>query len=60
MSQIKFDVIISNPPYSLDSHNTGSSAYEDFVEKQYQLTKDNGLMIAVHPHGLIKRENTIM
>lgn len=55
---IQFDVTISNPPYSLDSHNTGSSAYEDFVEKQYQLTKDNGLMIAVHPPGLRKPNNS--
>lgn len=54
---IKFDITVSNPPYSLDSHNTGSSTYETFAQKQYELTKDNGLMIAVHPPGLRKPNN---
>lgn len=54
---IKFDVTVSNPPYSLDSHNTGSSTYESFAQKQYELTKDGGHMIAVHPPGLRKPNN---
>lgn len=55
---IQFDVTISNPPYSLDSHNTGSTSYESFVEKQYELTKNNGLLITVHPPGLRKPNNS--
>ena len=57
MSQIQFDVTISNPPYSLDSHNTGSSTYGDFAQIQYELTKENGLMITVHPPGMRKPNN---
>ncbi len=55
---IKFDITVSNPPYSLNSHNTGSSSYEEFVNKQYELTKDGGYMIAVHPPGLRKPNNS--
>lgn len=54
---IEFTVTVSNPPYSLDSHNTGSTAYEMFAEKQYDLTEDGGYMIAVHPPGLRKPNN---
>jgi hypothetical protein len=54
MTAIQFDVTVSNPPYSLDSHHTGSSSYEDFVKIQYEQTKKNGYMIAVHPPGLRK------
>ncbi len=54
---IDFDVSVSNPPYSLDSHNTGSSTYESFAKIQYERTKEGGIMIAVHPPGLRKPNN---
>lgn len=51
---IEFDVSVSNVPYSLESHNTGSSTYESFAQIQYDRTKEGGIMIAVHPPGMRK------
>ena len=49
-----FSVTISNPPYSSNSHATGSKIYDKFIELQYELTEDNGELITVHPPGFRK------
>lgn len=49
-----FSVTISNPPYSTNSHSSGSSIYDKFIELQYELTEDNGELITVHPPGFRK------
>lgn len=50
----QFSVTISNPPYSVGAHNSGKVSYEQFSRKQYELTEEGGLMVAVHPPGMRK------
>jgi hypothetical protein len=57
MGKIQFDGVISNPPYSINSHKTGKSAYGDFAELGYNLLKEGGYGIMVHPPGLRKPTN---
>jgi hypothetical protein len=57
MGKVKFDSVISNPPYSINSHKTGKSAYGDFAELGYNLLKEGGYGIMVHPPGLRKPTN---
>lgn len=58
MGKIEFDGVISNPPYSINSHKTGKSAYGDFAEIGYNLLKEGGYGIMVHPPGLRKPNNS--
>ena len=58
MSKVQFDGVISNPPYSINSHKTGKSAYGDFAEIGYNLLKEGGYGIMVHPPGLRKPSNS--
>jgi hypothetical protein len=57
MSKVQFDGVISNPPYSINSHKTGKSSYGDFAEIAYNLLKEGGYGIMVHPPGLRKPTN---
>lgn len=57
MSKVEFDGVISNPPYSINSHKTGKSAYADFAEMGYNLLKEGGYGVMVHPPGLRKPGN---
>ena len=57
MCKIQFDGVISNPPYSINSHKTGKSTYGDFAETAYELLKNDGYGIMVHPPGLRKPTN---
>lgn len=57
MGKVEFDGVISNPPYSINSHKTGKSAYGDFAEIGYNLLKEGGYGIMVHPPGLRKPNN---
>lgn len=42
-TKMKFDVVISNPPYN------PNSIWKKFVELQISLLKDNGKMVTIHP-----------
>jgi hypothetical protein len=57
MGKVEFDGVISNPPYSINSHKTGKSSYGDFAEIGYNLLKEGGYGIMVHPPGLRKDNN---
>ena len=57
MGKVQFDGVISNPPYSINSHKTGKSAYGDFAEIGYNLLKEGGYGVMVHPPGLRKPNN---
>lgn len=54
---MKFDVIVMNPPYrgqQKNLHKNGrsgknNSIWEKFVVKMLEMTKDNGMIAAVHP-----------
>lgn len=54
MNRIQFDGVISNPPYSINSHKTGKSSYGDFAEIAYDNLKEGGYGIMVHPPGFRK------
>lgn len=53
----KFSVTVSNPPFSVGSHGTGKNDYVKFVRKQYELTEDDGMMIAIHPYAMRREQN---
>jgi len=49
---MKFDVVIANPPYSKRSNSKrGTPIYQHFVQKSYKLLKDNGHLTFIHPSG---------
>lgn len=45
---MKFDCVIGNPPYQ-DSENQRSPLWEKFVEKSFELCKDDGHISLIHP-----------
>ena len=49
----KFDLIIQNPPYQMDTGNRGSghTLWDKFVIKSLSLLINNGYMVMVHPSG---------
>lgn len=69
-SEDKFDVIVSNPPYFVDSlscpnmqrntarHNQ-SLAYEDLLEGVYKLLSENGSFIVVIPSDVVDKVKSI-
>lgn len=51
---MKFDVIVTNPPYNSPSNEDGSSAggkgiWVDFIEMSDTLLNDDGHLLAIHP-----------
>ncbi len=47
---IKFDLILSNPPYNAaNSKNCGRTLYQKFTEKSIEWLSPDGLLITVHP-----------
>jgi len=49
--EMKFDVIVMNPPYQTNDDGKTHPLWEKFVEKSLLLTKDNGYICNVHPSG---------
>lgn len=52
----KFSVIFQNPPYQAPKEKEhegrgkcGTSLWEDFVEKSFELCKEDGFIVAIHP-----------
>lgn len=51
---MKFDVVIMNPPYQKKSNssNTKTQAiWDDFVRKAFEIVKNHGFVAAIHPSG---------
>ena len=50
---MKFDVIVGNPPYQVESENKGQThpIWHKFVAKSFELLKDGGYLCLVHPSG---------
>lgn len=53
-TNMKFDVIVGNPPYqtkSEDSNTKTQPLWDKFVAKSFSLLKDGGFLCYVHPSG---------
>lgn len=52
---MKFDVVVGNPPYQAPSKNNnkgaGNTLWNRFVELSFVLTKEKGFVCLVHPSG---------
>jgi hypothetical protein len=50
---MKFDCVVGNPPFQIDSDNKGAghTLWDKFVEKSLDITKENGYLALVHPSG---------
>jgi hypothetical protein len=51
--KMKFDLVIGNPPYQGEKRGggqgSGNAIWQDFVEKSFEITKDDGFIVLVHP-----------
>lgn len=49
----KFDIVIGNPPYQMDSGNVGAghTLWNRFVIKSFDILLENGFLTMVHPGG---------
>jgi 16S rRNA G966 N2-methylase RsmD len=49
---MKFDVVLGNPPYQLKvGPNKTESLWNKFVKKSFQVCKENGYVSLIHPNG---------
>ena len=52
---IKFDIIMGNPPYNppkgLSGKSSGNSIWQNFVMKSFYMLSDNGYLVYIHPPG---------
>ena len=56
---IKFDVIISNPPFIINNGNKKQTIWHDFVKKCILSLKDNGYLCIIIPSIWMKPEHTM-
>ena len=58
---MKFDVVIGNPPYNDDSGNKGKShiLWDKFLIKSIEICKDNGIVCLITPSLWRKPENKL-
>lgn len=50
-SQIKFDVVLGNPPYQSGNKSKGNKQWPKFISKAVELTKDGGYTCMITPTG---------
>jgi hypothetical protein len=52
---MKFDVVVGNPPYQAESHKggagSGNAIWQNFVVLSFNILKDNGYLCFIHPVG---------
>ena len=53
---MKFDVVVGNPPYQ-DGDNPSAKLWNRFVETSFRHTKDNGVLSMIHPLVWMRRPN---
>lgn len=52
ISNMKFDIVIGNPPFTKDVGGGNSiSLWDKFVEKSFKLCKEGGYVSLIHPNG---------
>ncbi len=56
-TDMKFDIVVQNPPYSIVVEEKSKPIWHKFVEKGIDLLKDNGMMIAIHPASWRESDN---
>jgi hypothetical protein len=50
-TDMKFDVVLGNPPYQSGNASKGNKLWPKFILKAYELTKDKGITALVTPTG---------
>ena len=55
---MKFDVVITNPPYQ-DHTNKHSPLWQKFVSKAFELIEPNGFLCAIHPSAWRKPNHSL-
>ena len=50
-TDMKFDVVIGNPPYQSGNASKGNKLWPKFIVKSYELTNDNGITALITPTG---------
>lgn len=48
---MKFDVIVGNPPYQTETNGKSRPIWDKFVLKAFDHLNDNGYLVMVHPSG---------
>ncbi len=63
LDEMKFDMVIGNPPYQVVSKNLkavgGRGLWEKFVLQSLEILKENGYLCFVHPQGWRRPESKI-
>jgi hypothetical protein len=50
-TDMKFDVIVTNPPYQMVTNGNSNPIWHKFILKSFDLLKEGGNLVAVHPSG---------
>lgn len=56
---MKFDVVVGNPPYQDQSGNVGNTLWDKFTYMSLNIVKENGYMCLVHPSKWRNPENNL-
>ena len=50
-ANMKFDVVVGNPPYQSGNASKGNKLWPKFILKSYELTKEHGITALITPTG---------
>ena len=51
VDNMKFDVIVGNPPYQTETNGNSRPIWDKFILKSFELLKEDGYLSMVHPAG---------